>query len=262
LLLKQAAANFAKSNTLAFAPFATNSKTALSQAFSPLPFSGDEVAGLAGAVFSGAAATKDAFLKNVSRFPVVHLATHAVVNDSADNLSYIAFAPSSAAKEDYLLYAREIYNLPLQNTELVILSACETASGNLVRGEGVMSLSRAFAYAGCSNIVTSLWKANDESTAYLSKKLHAYLRKGFPVDVAMQQAKLDLLSDSRIHPRLKQPFYWANLIFVGDYAPVEENRINGLFVALAVCIAILAVLIGRIKQWFPSSGNSLTNKQL
>ena len=73
------------------------------------------------------------------------------------------------------LYAPEISNLKLDSTQLVILSACETGTGQLVKGEGLMSLSRAFAYAGCPDIITSLWKAEDKTTAFLTQQLHYYL---------------------------------------------------------------------------------------
>src|ERR1041385_508618 len=110
---------------------------------------------------------------------MAHLATHAIVSNDEPLNSFIAFYPSNDPN-DYRLYAREIYNMDLDSTELVILSACETGTGKLVKGEGLMSLSRAFAYAGCPNIITSLWKAEDKATSFITRRLHVYLDKGFP----------------------------------------------------------------------------------
>ncbi len=169
----------------------------------------------------------------------MHLATHAVVNSSADNLSYIAFAPSGIQGEQFL-YAQEIYNLSLQNTALLILSACETSAGSLVKGEGIMSLSRAFTYAGCPNTITSLWKADDFSTAYLTTYIHHYLNQEYSIAKAVQNAKIDYLKDRKINPRLKQPYYWSHLIFIGDYYP-NQNFKWGWFLAAGIFSLILIV---------------------
>src|SRR4051812_9372955 len=112
-----------------------------------LPYSLRETEDLKGKTFTDSSATKSRFLNTISDYKVLHLATHAIANLSSDNLSFVAFSPTANKdKADFLLYTEEIYALPLEKTRLVILSACETSSGNLVRGEGVMSLSRAFAY--------------------------------------------------------------------------------------------------------------------
>ena len=103
----------------------------------------------------------------------------------------------------------------------MILSACETGTGKLIKGEGLMSLSRAFAYAGCPDIITSLWKAEDRTTSFITQRLHYYLEKRYSKDMALQQAKLDLLKSNEIDPRYKTPDYWAHLIYIGNY---EEDR--------------------------------------
>ncbi|MBC7924005.1 MAG: CHAT domain-containing protein, partial [Ferruginibacter sp.] len=120
------------------------------------------------------------------------------------------------------LYAREIYNLVLNNAKLVVLSACETGNGQLVRGEGVMSLARAFAYAGCPNIVTTLWKADDQSTADITARMHAYLRAGETKDEALRRAKLDYRRE-QTDPRRQSPLYWANFVFIGDAVPLRAR---------------------------------------
>jgi CHAT domain-containing protein len=135
--------------------------------------------------------------------------------------SYIAFYPGN---NDYKLYAQEIYDLNLDSLQLIILSACETGSGQLVKGEGLMSLSRAFTYAGCPNIITSLWKAEDKSTAFITGRLHHYLEKKYTKDEALQQAKLDFLHNPAIDPRLKAPNYWAHLIFIGNYEANHTSK--------------------------------------
>jgi len=239
-LLQKNTTDFSAAKTLSFAPFAHRSSTS----FSTLPASEQEIKGTEGKQFFDTAATKEKFLEYSKAFPVVHLATHAVANNSADNLSYVVFSPTQTG--DNLLYAQEIYNLRLQNTGLVILSACETGAGILAKGEGVLSLSRAFAYAGCPNIITSLWKADDFSTAYLTTRIHQYLDKGLSIAKAVQAAKIDYLADKTINPRLKQPYYWSHLVFVGAYSP--EKSFAWMWYLLAGILLLSAFLFYKTKS--------------
>jgi CHAT domain-containing protein len=241
-LLKKEMPDFSNHQTLAFAPFATTGFKDSLENFERLPNSLLEIDDLDGKRFIGSEATKKNFIANLAKYKVLHLATHAVVNNTEDNLSFISFYPSQKENRSaFLLYAEEIYDLPLNHTDLVILSACETASGNLVKGEGVMSLSRAFAYAGCSNIITSLWNANDFSTAYLTNRVHLYLDKNYSIDEALRNAKLDYLNDKSINPHLKQPFYWSHLIFVGNYS--ASKGFNYWWLVLAGLVAAILSFI-------------------
>ncbi len=233
-LLKRDETELADAPILSFAPFTEDSSGALTT----LVNSKHEVETLNGKTFLDTSATKSNFLQNCGAFKIVHLATHAVVNNEAENLSYIAFSPR---QQDHLLYEQEIYNLPLRETDLVILSACETSAGHFVKGEGIMSLSRAFTYAGCSNIITSLWKADDFSTAYLTTRIHRYLDKNFSITEAVRQAKLDYLNDKSIHPRLKQPYYWSHLIFIGDVN--AEKKLQGQWFLIAGLAMVLLTLL-------------------
>ena len=105
----------------------------------------------------------------------------------------------------------EIYNLQLE-ADLVVLSACETAAGILKTGEGVMSLSRGFAWAGVPSTVTSLWKVNEEATAKIMVSFYENLRQNYPKDVALKQAKMTYLKNN---PEAA-PYFWAAFILVGN----------------------------------------------
>lgn len=211
-LLRKEDADFSKLPALALAPFAHTQEAG----FASLPASATEIDGWRGRKLVDGAATKTHFLQAAEHFPILHLATHAVAGPNEGEGAFIVFSPQSP---DSLLYTPEIYNLSLAHTRLVLLSACETGSGQVIRGEGVMSLSRAFAYAGCPNIITSLWKADDRSTAYLARRFAHHLEQGLSVDGALRAAKGDYLADPAINPRRKQPFYWSHLVFIGNYAP-------------------------------------------
>ena len=239
-LLKKEKIDFSEHQTLSFAPFAHKAYTDSILRFETLPYSYSETKNLSGKNFIDSSATKAAFLGNLSKYKVLHLATHAVANNKNEELSFISFYPSSSNTSDFLLYSEEISNLQMNKTQLVILSACETAAGNLVKGEGVMSLSRAFAYAGCPNVITSLWNANDFSTAYLANRVHFYLDKNYSIDEALRQSKLDYLNDKTINPRLKNPFYWSHLIFIGNYTPGKS--VNYLWTAFLIAGILLATI--------------------
>lgn len=230
-------------NTLAFAPFASKGYTDSSGTkLSALPASREEISNLTGKILADTEATKKNFLSNVNQYGIIHLATHASADNEAPSRSFIAFYPSSKINnDDYKLFAPEIYDMKLDSTDLIILSACETGTGQLIKGEGLMSLSRAFAYAGCPNIITSLWKAEDKTTAFITQRLHHYLAKGLTKDKALQSAKLDLLNDKNIDPRFKQPQYWAHLIFIGNYE-LEPGKNNWWVIALSIIIGAIAYL--------------------
>ena len=220
-------------NVLSIAPFITANPGG---GYAQLTASGQEVASLTGTQFLGRAATKDRFLKYAGRFSVIHLATHAVVNNSDPQRSFVAFHP--APGPSHRLYAYELIYGLLPNTSLVFLSACETASGKLIRGEGIMSLSRAFSFAGCPNLVTSLWKAEDNATAYISTRFYTHLRAGDSFARALQKAKLDLLKNPE-YAQFHTPQYWSHLVFIGTPGRSELPWLTYTLIAV-----ILAGLIG------------------
>ena len=228
---------------LAMAPFAA---TDTDETLSPLLYSSTEIEGLKGVSFINQQATKKHFIDNYKNFPIVHFATHAIVNDTFPLQSYIAFyRPKGSAATSGKLYEQEIYQLNMKHTKLVILSACETGSGQLVNEEGIISLSRAFSYAGCKSVVTSLWKADDAATAFIVKKLHHYLSKGYTKDEALQKAKTDYLKSSKVEARFKTPVYWAHLVLIGnnqsivtDYSTIYTGLIALVLVTLTAAFFI------------------------
>jgi CHAT domain-containing protein len=232
-LLEKRKRKLAPAGILSFAPFANSASNKLS-------YSIEEIKDLPGQQYFDKEATKEKFLGQANKLAVIHLATHAQVNDSKPLQSFIAFAENNSDSAESRLYAQEIYDLSLDSTELIILSACETGSGQLVHGEGMMSLSRAFAYAGCPDIIASLWKAEDKTTAFLTRRLHFYLANKKTTEEALHLAKLDLLNSNEIDERFKTPNYWAHIIFIGEYEPNPSSvRFKWWFV-----IPILFYFIG------------------
>ncbi|HMU46058.1 MAG TPA: CHAT domain-containing protein [Chitinophagaceae bacterium] len=225
--------------TFSLAPYSSKGYVQGNQEiFSQLASSSKEISNTRGKKLLDSNATKENFLKNSNKYNIIHLATHASIDNSDPLASFIAFSPN---EKDFKLYAREVYNLHMDSVHLIILSACETGTGKLVKGEGLMSLSRAFTYAGCPNIITSLWKAEDKTTAYLGNRLHKYLDEGLGYDVALQRSKIDLLKSRDIDPRFKTPDYWSHLILIGNYESAK-NKNNWIWLALFIVVASIVYI--------------------
>lgn len=143
-------------------------------------------------------------------YAYIHFATHGVVDESNPELSRIFL--QSGPQDDGNLFAGEIYNLKL-NASLVTLSACQTGLGKVLKGEGVIGLSRALVYAGARNIVVSYWNVADESTAILMKAFYRDLLQtpGADYSQSLRQAKLQLARDDKF----SAPFYWAPFVLIG-----------------------------------------------
>jgi CHAT domain-containing protein len=224
-----------ESGVAAFAPFTGDRFLSTgTYRFPPLPASQEEIGGLPGAAYSGPQATKTRFLQDLNRYPILHLATHAV--SSIDNAagSFIAFYPQKDSPIEDCLFLEELYGLDMNRTKLVVISACETGQGELVSNEGVISLARAFAYAGCASSISSLWKADDQSTSFILKRFYVYLEKGYKKSTALRQAKLDYLASGTVN---RSPAYWSHLVLIGDTAPLYPERLSWWWGLLVIPVA-------------------------
>ena len=216
-----------RDNFVAFAPFFEGNPGALKNMYqleellrselTPLPHSGAEVAAAAklmnGDIVAGRAATEEKFCSVADRYRIIHLSTHGKADNRVGDYAFLSFAEVPDSMENELLFVRELYNLSL-NADLVVLSACETGTGKLQRGEGIISVARAFAYAGAKSIVTSLWEVNDQSTAELTRNFYRELRMGTDKDEALRKARLRYIREASV--RQAHPFFWAAFQCVGD----------------------------------------------
>lgn len=207
-------------DTLSFQKMAS---TDLRQSFDPLPNTGEEIYRIGklmkGQLHLGKEASESRFLAEASKYRILHLATHGQANDQTGENGFLAFSPIKDSIENELLYVRDLYNLQL-NADLVVLSACETGVGELQKGEGIVSLARAFAAAGAKSILTTLWSVNDASTKDLMVYFYKNLRKGLRKDEALWQAKREFL---QANPGpIAHPFYWAAMISIGDMQKLNK----------------------------------------
>jgi CHAT domain-containing protein len=222
-----------KKNFIGFAPYYNGDTTVLSKLFSDdftmrkgldsLKYSGEEVFKaqklMQGEAILNKNATKEKFESAVADYRIVHLATHGKANDKIGDYCFLAFTAQKDSLGGELLYVRDIYNLTL-NADLVVLSACETGIGELKRGEGIVSLARAFAYSGAKSLVTSLWSVNDKSTMHIMETFYKQIKRGKNKDYALWKAKTEYFEKAK--GELAHPFFWSAFIPIGDMKALKN----------------------------------------
>jgi CHAT domain-containing protein len=196
-------------------------------------------------------ATRDKFLNiDLSDFRIVHVVTHGVLNDQQPELSglVLSMVDGNARPINGFVSLADIYRLHAP-VDLVVLSACHTALGKNVRGEGLIGLTRGFMYAGASGVVASLWKVDDHVTAELMKRFYTnLLQRGMGPAAALRAAQNEI----RSHPNWSAPYYWAGFTFQGDYdltirsePPAARFRYGQLIAGVA-----LVCLLTAAAYWF------------
>lgn len=212
----------------------------------PLPFAAEELGAISrifadrAEILSGTSARESAFrAAGLADFPVLHFATHGLVAEDRPARSGLLFSPE--ANEDGLLQTPEIYRLGLK-AELVVLSACDTALGREITGEGIVGLTRAFFYAGSRGVMAALWNVNDRFSAAFTERFYREIRAGRPTDEALQRAKLAFIADAQF----AHPFYWSSLVLSGDgtralYTGAPWQTSSALPSAAVVLLALVAV---------------------
>lgn len=154
---------------------------------------------------------------NLTDYKFIHIATHGFVNSETPELSGLLLSKNDISGDDGVLYTGEIYNLKL-NSDIVIMSACETGLGKISKGEGVIGLSRAILYAGSKNIIVSLWQVSDASTSQLMLDFYTnifYDNGSFNeiIDFSdyMHFAKLKMIEENLY----SHPYFWSAFILIG-----------------------------------------------
>lgn len=192
-------------------------------------------------------------------YRIVHLATHGSVNVENPALSGImlSLVDETGNSQQGFLGLYDIYNLHL-NADLVVLSACRTALGKDVRGEGLVGLTRGFLYAGSSSVVASLWQVDDEATAALMTHFYtALLRDRLSPAVALNLAKQAMRSEER----WRAPYYWAGFTLQGEYeyviwpresASARLGRRSLELVAGVIALSVMVVLFLRSRRKSPA----------
>jgi CHAT domain-containing protein len=162
------------------------------------------------------AASRDTITSaELNQYRYVHLSTHGLLNSLHPELSGLVFSLVNERGEtqDGFLRAHEIFNLKL-SPEVVVLSACQTGMGKNIRGEGLVSLTRGFMYAGAPRVIVSLWGVSDLGTTELMVRFyHGMLKEGMRPAAALRAAQVSLMKDKR----WASPYYWAPFTLQGEW---------------------------------------------
>jgi CHAT domain-containing protein/tetratricopeptide (TPR) repeat protein len=151
----------------------------------------------------------------MAQYRIVHFAAHSLLSDQNPDLSGIVLSlvDPEGRQQNGFLRLHEIYNLKL-NADLVVLSACQTALGKEIKGEGLVGLVRGFMYAGAPRVVASLWKVSDRATAELMKRFYQrMLIERQPAASALRSAQVSMLKEKQ----WEEPYYWAGFVLQGEW---------------------------------------------
>ena len=210
---------------------------------------------------SGETATRERFKQVAPNYDILHLSMHGYSDKEDPKLSGLIFSPckegagcegENIREEDLheaILYAFEIANLDL-NARLAVLSACQTGTGKVQKGEGIMSLARAFALAGVPSQIVSLWNVDDQATLLLFTEFYKHLLAGDAKDVSLWKAKQAL----KVDPKYSHPYFWSAFVLIGDASPMPNikparfwQKWGLLIIVVSICAILLAYRSSRAK---------------
>ncbi len=203
------------------------------------------------------ASRETAMSSGIGQYQIVHFATHGFLNSEHPELSGIVLTmvDRNGVSTNGLMPLHDIYNLEL-SSELTVLSACQTALGKEIRGEGIVGLAHGFMAAGSKSVVASLWKVDDAATAALMADFYrAMFDEGMPPAAALRSAKLKMMRDKR----WSEPYYWAGFVLQGEYANtivVNHNAWLGRRLVLLLLLILIAgglVVFQKRKRRLPPS---------
>ncbi|MEO1588166.1 MAG: CHAT domain-containing protein, partial [Bacteroidota bacterium] len=204
-----------------------------------------------GKALLGTQATIDAFQTALPSYDILHLAMHGYPDTTDPSKSYLLFSDDGKAKDH--LYAFEIYQLPVE-ARLTVLSACETGYGKLARGEGVLSLARAFRQAGSRSVIMSLWLADGKSSEAFWPAFYAYQQETGSDIEALGLARQDYLREAP--PHRVHPYYWAGFVWNGSMRSYTMD----FSTYLGIVSLLLGLLAGGYLIWRKSATQKTSAK--
>src|SRR5690606_36341363 len=187
-------------------------------------------------------ASKSNFLKEMAAYTIVNVFSHALADTtSQDPVLYM---------QDSVISLQELQLINHTSTQFVMLSACQTNVGRNATGEGVYSLARGFASVGIPAVSATLWKADEETIYKIAQMVNTYLAAGMRKDDALQKAKLFLIQEGEKEKQL--PYFWANMILLGNGNPVNftnKSPENMIWLWIIVTAGILTTGIILLRRY-------------
>ncbi|MGA9768014.1 MAG: CHAT domain-containing tetratricopeptide repeat protein [Blastocatellia bacterium] len=158
---------------------------------------------------------KTATSAEMGQHRIIHFATHALLNNEHPEMSglVLSLVNEQGEPQNGFLRLYDIYNLRLA-ADLVVLSACQTALGKQIRGEGLVGVTRGFMYAGAARVMASLWRVDDQATAELMNRFYIGMMKDKQEPAAaLRGAQLWMQKQKR----WQSPYYWSGFIIQGEW---------------------------------------------
>ena len=198
-----------------------------------------------GKLYENAKALESVYKKESGEFDIIHLAMHTLLNEKDPMHSTLIFSHQNDSTEDGYLKTYEIYGIPLK-AKMVVLSSCNTGTGLLYSGEGILSLARGFAYSGSQSVVMSMWEIEDKSGTDIVEMFYENLKDGYSKSSALKKARVDFLKNAdqlRSHP-----YFWSTLVIYGDNAPLYYSARIIKIAAGVMVIVIMALLFYYLRR--------------
>jgi len=189
-----------------------------------------------GKSYSGISATETSFRQEIRKPAIFHLAMHTIRDTSDSRYSSLLFSTVNDSLNDGKLFNYEI-SLTRMRSPMVVLSACNSGSGTLYHGEGIISVARGFLLAGASSVIRTSWEINDETSALIIQGFYKHLSRGKGKDESMRLAKLEYMKNSP--PYFSNPYFWAAYEVVGNSTPIKHFPEK-----IALGIVILLIITG------------------
>jgi len=190
-----------------------------------------------GKLYINNGAKESVFKAEAGKYDIIHLAMHTVLNDQYPMYSKMLFYQGNDSTEDGNLNTYEVYGVPLR-AKMVILSSCNTGTGILHSGEGILSLARGFIYSGSQSVIMSMWEIEDRSGAEIVKNYYKYLKRGATKSNALRKARLEYLENADM--LRSHPYFWSSLVVYGNNAPLYHS------VKLVIIVTSALFLIGLV----------------
>ena len=191
-------------------------------------------------LFMNEEANRANFKQNVSQYSILHLSTHGTSGSFS--------SPATLVFYDDVMLVNELYSLKNCTADLVVLSACETGIGKLQKGEGAISIARAFQYAGAKNILFSLWKINDYATSEIMTNFYDNFASTPSFFESNYLSKINYLEDKTISNAKKSPYYWSAFVYYGAIDTAESNYFYYILFGV-ISIIILFLIYGRFTRF-------------
>jgi CHAT domain-containing protein len=193
-----------------------------------------------GKLYANSEARESVYKSESGKYDIIHMAMHTILNDKDPMLSTLIFSKLNDSTQDGYLKMYEIYGIPLK-AKMVVLSSCNTGTGILSSGEGILSLARGFIFSGSQSIVMSMWEIEDKSGTEIVELFYRNLMKGYTKSDALKKARRAFLKDAdklRSHP-----YFWSALVVYGNNASLYHPNFLKIAIGVITVVLLLPLII-------------------